>query len=251
VADSSSLLLAGGLFLIPVTDGGTRIYLIISIVILSYLLSVWSIFAPFDLFDLVNLFVLPTILTASFALFLGRFDTNLEIRIVLAVVYVVAMYTILLSENIFNVSTERNIPLVRAARTIGYLATLFVTFAFFALLFGLGLNMFLFSGITFVVSSLLFAQGLWQINLKGTDLRFLSLSSVVAGLVVGETSLAFGFWPLDPPKVGLAVAASVYVILGIIQHHLRGDLSRRSVFEYTFVAVMVVLILFVTTNWGV
>lgn len=247
----TSLLLAAGLFLIPVFQDLEQIYLIIAIILLSYFLSVWSIYSPFSLFDLVNLFVLPVTLTASFALFFGTFATSLDGRLALVIVYVIAMYTILLSENIFNVSTERNIPLVRAARTIGYLATLFVSFAFFTLLFGLRLNIFLFSGISFVVSSLILVQGLWQIDLKDTDLKKIGFSSVIAGLVVGEIALSFGFWPLDPPRVGLSITASVYVLLGILQHHLKDDLTRRSIFEYIFVALMVVLILFLTTTWGV
>jgi hypothetical protein len=247
----SGLLLATGLFLIPQTEASNQLYLIISVIAASYLLSVWAIYAQFSKFDLINLFVLPVVLTASFALFFGRFETSIEVRSILSVVYVVVMYTILLAENIFNVSTERNIPLVRAARTIGYLSTLFVSFAFFTLLFGLGLNIFLFSGITFLVSSLFFAQGLWQINLKEIDLGKLTTYSILAGLAVGEVALAFGFWPLNPPKVGLAITAFIYVLLGLLQHHVKEDLTRRLVFEYLFVSVMVVFLLFVTTSWGV
>ena len=50
-------------------------------------------------------------------------------------VYGVVVYINLLAENIFNVSAERNIPLLRAARTVGYLVTLFVSFALILFLF--------------------------------------------------------------------------------------------------------------------
>jgi hypothetical protein len=247
----SSILLAGGIFGLPMIGGTNQVILLSSIIIASYFLSVWSIFGEFSPFELVSLFALPVILTASFGLFLTQFEVTLGTRLTLSVIYVVTMYTILLSENIFNVSIERNIPLVRAARTVGYLATLFVSFAFFTLLFGLGLNNLGFALISMIVSVLLFAQGFWQIELKDTDPRRLVYYSLVGGLIVGEIALALSFWPLEPPKVGLALAATAYVILGILQHHTRQDLTKRTLFEYIFVGFGVVVLLIVSTSWGV
>lgn len=247
----SSLFLAIGIFALPIVEGTNQIVLLSAVVIASYFFSVWSIFGEFSPFELVSLFAMPVILTASFGLFLTQFELTLGIRLVLVVIYIVTMYTILLSENIFNVSVERNIPLVRAARTVGYLATLFVAFAFFTLLFGLGLNNLAFFFVSILVSALLFAQGLWQIELKETDPRRLVYYSLIGGLIVGEIVLALSFWPLEPPKVGLAAAAVVYVILGILQRHIREDLNRRTIFEYVFVAAGVVLLLVTSTSWGV
>jgi hypothetical protein len=247
----SSIFLAIGIFALPIIEGTNQLALLSAIVIASYFLSVWSIFGEFSPFELVSLFALPVILTASFGLFLTQFEVTLGVRLVLSVTYVVTMYTILLSENIFNVSVERNIPLVRAARTVGYLATLFVSFAFFTLLFGLGLDNLVFAFVSMVAAILLFAQGFWQIELKDTDPRRLVYYSLIGGLVVGEIAWALSFWPLEPPKVGLAVAATVYVILGILQHHVREDLNKRTLFEYIFVGVAVLLLLAISTSWGV
>ncbi|HEX7455892.1 MAG TPA: hypothetical protein VF303_00275 [Candidatus Nanoarchaeia archaeon] len=247
----SSLLLASGIFALPVMEGTNQVVLLSAIVTASYFLSVWSIYAEFSSFELISLFVLPVILTATFALFLSGFQVSIGVRLILALIYVAAMYTILLSENIFNVSVDRNIPLVRAARTVGYLATLFVSFAFFTLLFGLGLNNLLFAIVATLVSSLLFAQGFWQIELKETNPVRLVYFSLVGGLIVGEVAWALSFWPLQPSKVGLTAAAAVYVILGVLQHHIRENLTRRTLFEYIFVGMSLVLLLIISTSWGV
>jgi len=247
----SSLFLALGLFFIPLIDNHFKIYLTIVVIAASFFLSVWSIYGKFSWLDLINLFVLPTVFTASFALFLGGFETSLQLRIIFSLVYIAVMYTILLSENIFFVSTERNIPLVRAARTIGYLATLFVSFAFFTLLFGLRQNIFLFSTVVFFIATLLIAQGIWQLNLRDTDVRNQIISSLVTGFLVAQIALAFGFWPLDPPKIGLVTASAVYVFLGILQHQVKDDLTRRSILEYVFVSLMVTILLFATSSWGI
>lgn len=247
----SSLALAAGLYFLPVVELKFKTPLLAGIIFASYVLSVWSIYYQFAPFELISLFVLPVTLTASFGLFLNNFMVSSEIRFILSIVYIGVMYTILLSENIFGVSTERNIPLVRAARTVGYLATLFVSFSFFSLLFGLRLHFAIFATAAAAITSLLFAQGLWQLELKETNLARLIYFSLTAGLVVGEIATALSFWPLDPPKIGLALTAAVYVVLGLMQHYVREDLTRRAVLEYLFVGVAVVVLLAVSTSWGV
>ena len=247
----SSILLAVGISFIPVIGDENKLPLLALAIAASYFLSLWSIYGQFSAFELVSLFVLPVTLTASFGLFLSQFEITAGSRFLLAIVYVVVMYIVLLSENIFNVSVERNIPLVRAARTVGYLATLFVSFAFFALLFGLGLENYVFVILAIVVSTLLFTQAYWQIELKDTDTTKLVYYSLVSGLITGEIAVALSFWPLDPPKIGVAITAAVYVLLGIIQHHIRADLNRRTVVEYLLVSSGIVFLLITTTSWGI
>lgn len=247
----TTVLLTVSLFVFPIVEDRLKIYFLGAIVAGSYLLSVWSIFQDLKGFEFVTLFVLPVLLTLSFGLFINQFNPITEVRLLLAFVYAVVIYTNLLAENIFNVSAERNIPLLRAARTVGYLVTLFVSFAFFSLLHGLALDWWLLTLITFVVGSLLFAQALWQVELEETFSRELIINSLISGLIVAEVAAALSFWPLDPAKVGLALTAMVYVLLGILQHLIKKDLTSRAAFEYVFVAFSVFLLLVVTTSWGI
>ena len=247
----STILLSLGLFAIPVVDPKLRIYFLGSLVLGSYLLSVWSIFQELAGFEFVTLFVLPVLLTLSFGLFIRQYNPIQELRLLLAFVYGAALYTILLAENIFNVSAERNIPLIRAARTVGYLVTLFVALTFFSLFLSFGLDWWLIGLITFVVGFLLFAQALWQIELDERLSGELITHSLVAGLVMAELAVSLAFWPLDPAKVGLALTAMVYVMLGILQHMVKKDLNRRTALEYVFLSFCVFLFLILTTSWGI
>ncbi len=246
-----TVLLSAGLFIFPLAQPEIKLYLLAGLVIASYLLSVWSIFKDLHGFEFITLFVLPVLLTLSFALFINQFNPKTEVRLLLSIVYGIVLYTNLLAENIFNVSAERNIPLLRAARTVGYLVTLFVSFAFFSLLYGLGLPWWALSLISFVIGTLLFAQALWQVELEQTLSQELIINSLVAGLIMSQLATALAFWPLDPPKIGLAMTAMVYVVLGIMQHMIDRDLTRRSAFEYVFLAFSVFLLLIVTTSWGI
>lgn len=247
----STILLTVSLFFFPSVESRLQIYVLAAIVAGSYLLCVWAIFKDLQNFEFITLFVLPVLLTLSFGLFIKQFNPITEIRLLLVCVYALVLYTILLAENIFNVSAERNIPLLRAARTVGYLVTLFVSFAFFSLLFGLGLDWWVLLVITFVVATLIFAQALWQIELEETLSGQLVLNSVVSGFITAELAAALAFWPLEPPKVGLALTALVYVVLGILQHMIKKDLTRRVSLEYVFLSFSVFLLLVVTTSWGV
>lgn len=247
----TTILLTVSLFAFPMVEDRLKIYFLSALVLGSYLLSVWSIYQDLEGFEFITLFVLPTLLTLSFGLFINQYKPITEVRLLLSIVYGIVLYTNLLAENIFNVSAERNIPLLRAARTVGYLVTLFVAFSFFSLLFGLGLSWWFLSIIAFIVGSLLFSQALWQIELEETFSRELVINSLAAGFLVGQLAAGLSFWPLDPPKIGLAMTALVYVLLGIMQHMIKKDLTKRAAIEYIFVGFSVFFLLFVTTNWGI
>lgn len=247
----TTILLTLCLLSFPVVDPNLKNYFLAAVVAASYLLSIWSIFQDLQGFEFVTLFVLPVLLTVSFGLFILRYNPITEVRIILSVVYGLVIYTNLLAENIFNVSAERNIPLLRAARTVGYLVTLFVSFAFFSLVYSLELDWWQFMLVTFLVGCLLFSQAFWQIELEETPSADLVVYSLTAGLIMAELAAALSFWPLDPPKIGLALTAFVYVILGLLQHLIQKDLTRRAAVEYIFVAFSVFLLLVLTTSWGI
>jgi hypothetical protein len=245
----TSFLLSISLYFFPFASIETRIWLLVAIVGASYVFSVWSIFRDVSGFEFLTLFILPTFLTVSFAVFIFQFEPTNQVRLLLSLVYGVVMYIILLSENIFNVSAERNIPLIRAANTVSYLGTLFVSFVIFSLLFGLGLDFWMFSIAVTFIGVLLFTQSLWKSELEETPSPNLTVSSFVSGVVLGEIALALSFWPLNPAKVGLALTAAVYVLLGILQHQMKDDLKKTTILEYLFVATAVFLFLVVTTGW--
>ena len=246
----TSFLLSLSLYFFPFASEEIRLWLLFGIILVSYLLSVWSIFRDVSGFEFLTLFTLPTFLAASFAGFIFQFEPENLTRLVLSVIFGVVMYIIMLSEDIFNVSAERNIPLIRAANTVSYLGTLFVSFVIFSLLFGLGLDFWFFAPIVVVVGILLFTQAFWKNELEKTPSPHITINSFVSGVVLGQIALSFSFWPLNPAKVGLALTAAVYVLLGILQHYMKDDLKKSTVLEYLFVAAVVFVFLVATTSWS-
>lgn len=238
---------------------------VFGILVFSYLLSLWSLSTPvlkdktqspqsefsYDLsgVELITMFVLPTLLSISFALFFLLFLPNLYARLALTAAFAASLYIILLSENIFNVSAERSIPLLRAAQTVGYLATLFASFAFYSLIYAMGFDTWLIGMVAMASGTLLFAQAFWQIELKETLSNTLVEASLVGGLVLGQIATMLTFWPLRPLGAGLALTTVVYVVLGLLQHQIRERLSQRTAVEYLLVGASVFFLLFLITTW--
>lgn len=235
----------------------------------SYFLSWWSLSTPkmkdkihsplgrlynYDLngIELITMFVLPVLLSVSFALFFLIFLSQVQSilpRAGLVISFAVSLYIILLSENIFNVSAERGIPLLRAAQTVGYLTTLFVSFAFFSLLYSIGFDSWLIGLIVMAAGTVLFAQAFWQIELQTNLSTELVNAALVGGLVIGETAVLLTFWPLRPLGAGLALTTVVYVVLGLLQHQIRNRLDKRTTREYLIVGFGVFLLLYLITSW--
>ena len=239
---------------------------VFGILLASYLLSLWSLSTPklkdktqspirklvsYDLngIELITMFVLPVLLTASFSLFFLIFLPNLLPRSGLVLSFGISLYIILLSENIFNVSAERSIPLLRAAQTVGYLTTLFVSFAFYSLLFSMGFDSWLIGLIVMASGTVLFAQAFWQIELKEVLSNELINAALVGGLVIGQIAVMLTFWPLRPLGAGLALTTIVYVVLGLLQHQIRERLNIQTAREYLIVGVAVFLLLILITSW--
>jgi hypothetical protein len=215
----------------------------------TYLLSVWSLQPDLSGWEYVTLLTLPVMLTAATVLTLGL-DLPIPAKYVIPPVYGALIYAILLTENIFNVSAERQVPLLRAARTVGYLLTLAIGFFVSTLLFTQHLPSFVNGLVMFVVGGTIVGQALWQVALTQTDRTKLLLASLVSALAVGQLALVISFWPVAPLGAGLAIATLIYFLIGMIQHDWQENLTRRTTVEYFIVALAVLLLLFLSTSWG-
>lgn len=261
------IVLSVALFFLPSVNVTWRLYTLFGIIILSYLLSVWALLTPKSIYqslmlrgkelsydlagiEFLTLFSLPMLLTSTFGIYFFQFVPSMMVLVLSTLSYGAALYVILLVENIFNVAAERGIPLLRAAHTVGYLATLFVTFVLFSLLWGLGLDGWLLSLITLFISGLIFFQAFWQIDLEEHFNQNLAVYSVISALITTETAWMLSFWPLRPLTFGLSTAAVVYVILGVIQHRMQNKLNKRTLFEYLTVLLVVFVLLLAITSWG-
>lgn len=219
---------------------------ILFLTVVSYLLTYWSFRQYLYGIKLITLFVLPVTLITTTGIFLVQIEMNIWQKVLVMILFLALNYIINLAENIFNISEVRNIPLLRAAHTVGYLATLGVGFLSFLLLYNSHLNIALTTLVLTVFTFLLFLQAFWQIELKDNISRQLILSSFAASLMTAQLGFILGFWPLSPLSAALALTTGVYTILGLIQHQIAKNLTKRAVLEYLFVGLSVFVLLLIT-----
>src|SRR3989339_2017242 len=158
------------------------LYLVVSAV--SYVLSVWVLFDDLKGIEWLTLMVLPVMFTLGCGLFANFLPTaipsmfgktfQLETSMLLAgifrilyfIFYALAMYGILLIENIFSVASIRTIQLFRAARSVNFILTLVTSLFFFTVALSLKLAFWWVVPISFVVSFVLAYPSLWSVDLK-------------------------------------------------------------------------------------
>lgn len=71
------------------------------------------------------------------------------------------------------------------------------------------------------------------------------LHTTLIGLVLGETTWALNYWQANSLTVGVLLMLLFYVLVGLVQQHMRGTLGRRTVVEFLGVAILGIAIVLV------
>lgn len=225
-----------------------RYRFIIGLSFLAYLLSLWALKDGITKFKAIVLLILPTLFTLGVVSFYFLLPVRWLTRLPVALMFGLSFYSLLLSQNVFNVAAQRTIPLYRAASTVSFLFTLVTAFFLFNVVFSFKLFFYWNFILTFLISFPLILQILWAIQMDKLTPQIL-IYTFVLSLVVGELSLALSFWPVIPTVLSLTLSTVLYVLLGITSHFLRGRINTRLVLEYLGVGVTVFLFTLFSTSW--
>jgi hypothetical protein len=245
----SSLILSLGFLGIGFLGDGGRMVGILVLGVLTAVFLYWSLWEGLRLNASLLALILPLFYTLGVGVFWFLLPSSWFSRLPVVFVYAVGIYALCSTMNIFTVSAIRNIALVRAARGVGFVATLFVCFLVFDAVFSLRLNVFLSSGLVFVLVFPLFLQGLWMSKLESVVTGELLLMSLVFSYCVGVISMVMYFWPVSVVVGSLFLTVSVYELLGLGQVELEGKLFGRTVREYLMVGVLVFFSMLMATSW--
>lgn len=221
---------------------------ILALTVLSYFLSLWALWEGLSKFKAIILLILPTLFTLAVASYYFLLPVRWLTRLPVAFLFGLSFYSLLLSQNVFNVASIRTIPLYRAASTAAFLFTLITAYLLFKVIFSFHF-LFIWNGVVvFLLSFLLILQVIWSIEMEKVDGIILFYSFALA-LIVGEFGMVLSFWPVSGSMISLMLATSLYVILGIVTHALRDRLEEKAIWEYIRIGAAVFLIAFFTTSW--
>lgn len=194
--------------------------------------------------------VLPILFTALSFCFVKKVTLPISFKVFSPFFFGLGIYTIFLITNIFNICLIKKIPLFRAALAVGFLFTVITALLGFSLIFFGRLPFWKNAlGVGFV-SWPLIAQALWAVNPKQGIDRKLSAVSLVFALVLGELALAISFWPVVFSLGALFLVSVFYALVGIGQLYLSDRLNQQRLLEYGSIAIIVLILMALSTQWG-
>lgn len=244
-----------------------RLGVTMGIALVSYILTAWVLFEDLKGWEWVTLMILPVLFTLGSGIFYNLlpsviprvFGLNFQIetgiflsgvlRLFFSVLYVLGMYTILLTENIFSVASIRTIQLFRAARSWSFIMQLVTATMYFVILFSLRLPFYyLFLGVG-LVSGLLAFGGFWSIDLKTEHLEEVYKLAVITTWLMAVYGMVLGFWPVKPFMAGLALTGCLYAILGIFEQRLLNKMTSSGQMEFVIFNLIVLAAAYFSTSW--
>ncbi len=194
---------------------------------------------------------LPVSFVTGISLFHFLFSQGWLWQALLLSVFFLGVYTLLLVENVFLVSSEfKTVPLYRAASTVGLLLMLTSAFLLFNVILSFRLPSWANGLAVFGVTALLLNHFFWSLTLSlPFEKDNLSLVLVLS-FVISEISIALSFWPVGVNKGSLYIVSLFYVFGGLAQAQVRQRLFKKTIWEFIWIGLGTFLALFLVTNWG-
>jgi len=218
--------------------------------IITYAVGVMALKDDLHGVEWLTLLLLPVLFSvaAGFFYFLLT-NSQLVVRVIVGIFYLVGMYAILLTENIYSVAAVRTIQLLRAAHAVGFLMTVLTAVLLFNALFSFHWPFYLNVLVAFLVSIPIYLQALWVVKLDDRVTMNLWGMSVILALLTAEIAMGLSFLPVTVWVASLFVGTVIYVVMGLMQQALQDRLFERTVWEYTSVGVIVMLATLAITPW--
>lgn len=194
--------------------------------------------------------ILPVFFSVFFFCFVNGLILPLPFKAFSPLFFGLGIYSIFLTINIFNICLERMIPLFRAAQTVGFLFTVITSLFAFSFILFLRLSYWQNGLWVGLISFPLIFQALWSVNPKQKVGKRLLILSLALALAIGELAAAISFWPVVSTLGALFLVSVLYALVGIGQLYLSQRLSWRRVIEYASIAVIILILMTMSTRWG-
>ena len=221
-----------------------------TLVIATILLSMFSLWGELSGIKYFLLLLLPVYFVAGASLFYFLLPVRWLTRLPFALMLGISVYLLMLTSNIYNVAAIRTIAPLRAAHAVGLLFSIVATFFLANVLFSLHLPFYLVTLGTFSIVMPIFLVGLWSYELEEFISRRVFSFALVYALLTSQAALSLSFWPVMPINGALSISTVMYVLLGLTQLHFEGKLTRRVIYEHLGIALVVFIVIVITTRWG-
>lgn len=235
----ASIFLSLGLFIVQLVDLEYRVWAVVALGFVSYLLSAWALFEDLQPFEWFTVLPFPVFYAISVGFFYFLLPTNFVSRLLVLTIFGVGMYALFLTSNIFSVAKGKAIQLIHAAHAVGLLFTLFTSLLLTNTVFSLHLPFYLNGLAVACIHFPLILMSLWSVKLEQKISREILVLSGMLTLILTELGIGLSFYPISIWNMALLTMAILYIGLGILQNYLRGILFSNAIREYSLVAGLV------------
>src|SRR3989304_7379270 len=246
----SSGILSLGFFLLQFLKDQNKFIAVGVLAVLTIILFFWSLKEGLGRNMTLLTLILPFLFTLGVGTFWFLLPVSIFTRLPIVALYLAGIYVLSLTANIYTVAAIRTIALLRAARGVGFVLTLTISFLIFDAILSLKLLPWFTAPLVAASSFLFFFQGLWIVSLEKEFSKSLFLNSILFGVVMGEIAISLFFWPVTVVVGSLFLTVSVYMLLGLGQAKLEDRLFPSIVREYLIVGILVFVGMFFATRWG-
>lgn len=187
--------------------------------------------------------ILPFI--AIYSLTMGAFyfllPDNFWSTIIILGLFVLGMYSLFLTANIFSVAKGRTIQLTNAAQSIALFFATFISLLGSQIIFSFYLPFYFNAPIIFAFHLPLLLTITWSVNLEDKISAKVWQLSFFGALIMAEFALIFSFLPIAVWNIALLMMSIFYLILGICQTYLREKFFKTAINEYLFLTGFIIL----------
>jgi hypothetical protein len=226
-----------------------RYPMVILLAAITYVAAAFALREDLGGIEWVTLLIPPTLYSAAVALFYFLLPARWLTRIPVAGLYAIGLYAFLLTENIYNVAANRTIALLRAARSVGFLLTIFTFYLLTLTVVSFRAypwwNMIIIS----LLSFLHIFPSLWLMELTGQASRRIIVMSIALSALLGELAWVLSFWPTPTAMIALLMASVFYSTVGMGQEYLANKLYKKTVIGFFLVCIFVFIATLFTTRW--
>src|SRR3989344_3259385 len=178
----TSGILSLGFFLLQFLKDQNKFIAVGFLAVLTLILFYWSLKEGLGRNMTLLTLILPFLFTLGVGAFWFLLPVNVFTRIPIVALYLAGIYVLCLTANIYTVAAIRTIALLRAARGVGFVLTLIISFLIFDAILSLKLMPWFTAPLVSLSSFLFFSQGLWVISLEKEFSKYLILLSAILGL---------------------------------------------------------------------
>jgi len=200
--------------------------------------------------DFLPVAILPCFLSVSFSWFSPLLSASIVWQLVFSVAFLGSFYLILLTENLFVVSSRfKAVPLYRTAFVTGFAFSLLIGLLLFNAILSLEFPAWVNTVFISLMSFFLYFHIFWTVNIVESEKKNFVVYALVGALLNGQLALVISFWPLSTMLKALYLVSWLYVLGGVFQAELRGRLFNRILKEYLFIGGAALFALFFSGGW--